>query len=186
MDKLNDLANTRFVGDLERRLPSQVRDEWAGHLIDQPKGVRAAPYDLQLPFLIKAKRKMEYLNQPVRSAGEFGDGVRPRSNSSRPTSTARAHVVKGSSRRHESADGTGGSRQGGRRVKDYWKCSACKTNSHMNSFCPRFQRMSVRERRGIARCKRVLPVLRKALSLCLYLHQALWVLRRPTTPLDAV
>ena len=158
LQKLNlvhEISNSQVLGDIEKRLPPKVREEWAKLICGKTAEECSKPYGFLIEFLNEQKRQTKYLTSVIRAST-------PASSSS---SYFQGLEMEGTLRSdHDAADRTiprkincykcGEEGHIARMcdtrktsVNEYFSCACCQTNEHPNIKCDKFKGLNARERK---------------------------------------
>ena len=161
LDIVHEISNSQVLGDIEKRLPPKVREEWAKLICEKSDDECAKPYQFLIPFLNEQKRQVKYLTSVIRapvpsssSSSHFqglqmensfhsNDGTMERKSFRSITCFKcgeEGHMARECKSKFSS-------------VVEYFSCACCQTNDHPNVKCDKFKELGARDR--IAALKKV-------------------------------
>ena len=142
---LHEISNSQVLGDIERRLPPKVRNEWAKLICEKEGSDLSQPYQFLISFLKDQRKQVKYLTSIIRAP---------------PPSTTASSSFHFQGLQMED----GGEKKGKEHiicyncgneghvakncdcVVEYFSCACCKSNDHPNTNCDVFKGFKPKER----------------------------------------
>ena len=152
LNLLHEISNSQVLGDIERRLPQKVRDEWAKVICEKKDDELAKPYQFLIAFLTEQRKQVKYLTSVIRaptsttpSATSHFQGLQMEND---PAEEDALPPKQSSQRRCYNCGEEGHIARNcsSNKVAEYFSCACCLTNEHPNVKCDKFKGLNAKDR----------------------------------------
>ena len=116
---IGEINNTVSMAEIERRIPDDIKSDWARLIVKTPETARQNSYELLLNFLREERERVDYLKSDARNS---------RTQKKFPTKSATSQVSISKETMYE-------------------MCQVCKSDKHPIWMCEKFRKMNMKDRR---------------------------------------